>query len=72
MLQYQPEVADEIDPTADDFQLGGVADVAEWYTDGLQRLIDRAPEQYWWLHRRWKGEPSARALKQLQRRAKAA
>ena len=23
----------------------------------LARLVRSAPEQYWWVHRRWKGEP---------------
>jgi KDO2-lipid IV(A) lauroyltransferase len=38
----------------------GVADVrslTQWYHDALARLVRSAPEQYWWVHRRWKGEP---------------
>ena len=29
-------------------------------SDQLATLINRSPEQYWWLHRRWKGEPRQR------------
>ena len=31
--------------------------VTAWYTRELERLIRRAAEQYWWVHRRWKGSP---------------
>jgi KDO2-lipid IV(A) lauroyltransferase len=31
------------------------------YTQALERLIRRHPEQYFWLHRRWKSQPHARA-----------
>jgi hypothetical protein len=32
--------------------------MTQWYTRCLERIIRRAPEQYWWVHRRWKdGRP---------------
>jgi KDO2-lipid IV(A) lauroyltransferase len=31
------------------------------YTQALERLIRRHPEQYFWLHRRWKNRPCVRA-----------
>jgi KDO2-lipid IV(A) lauroyltransferase len=31
------------------------------YTQALERLIRRHPEQYFWLHRRWKNQPPVRA-----------
>jgi len=37
--------------------LGGVREVTQWYNDLLERIIRRNPDQYWWLHRRWKGDP---------------
>lgn len=30
------------------------------YTAALERLVHRHPEQYFWMHRRWKTEPRAR------------
>jgi KDO2-lipid IV(A) lauroyltransferase len=30
------------------------------YTRALERLVRRHPEQYFWLHRRWKHQPVAR------------
>jgi KDO2-lipid IV(A) lauroyltransferase len=33
-----------------------------WYNAMLETVIRRDPEQYWWVHRRWKGEPPSRRL----------
>ena len=30
------------------------------YTKALERAIERAPEQYFWVHRRWKSQPRQR------------
>ncbi len=37
--------------------------ITERYTRALERLVRRHPEQYFWLHRRWKHQPRARAVK---------
>jgi len=34
--------------------------ITERYTRALERLVRRHPEQYFWLHRRWKHQPKAR------------
>jgi Kdo2-lipid IVA lauroyltransferase/acyltransferase len=41
--------------------------ITEQYTQALERIVRRAPEQYFWVHRRWKTAPGAR-----KRRKKAA
>ena len=59
-LHYEvgPEVI--CDPRDSAFQWGSIPLLAQWYTDHLEKLVRRSPEQYWWLHRRWKGQPPAR------------
>jgi KDO2-lipid IV(A) lauroyltransferase len=37
-----------------------VREITQQFTTALEQLIRRAPEQYFWLHRRWKSEPVAR------------
>lgn len=34
-----------------------VRTITQRYTDALERMIRRHPEQYFWLHRRWKHQP---------------
>jgi KDO2-lipid IV(A) lauroyltransferase len=59
-LHYEVGPEAICDPRDPDFQFGSVQLLAQWYTDHLENLIRRSPEQYWWLHRRWKGEPPKR------------
>ena len=37
-----------------------VGEITRRYTAALERLILRAPEQYFWVHRRWKSVPQQR------------
>ena len=46
-----PEAIDSSDP---------VGEITRRYTTALERLIRRAPEQYFWVHRRWKSVPQQR------------
>ena len=55
-----------------DFQLGSIPLLAQWYTDHLENLVRRSPGQYWWLHRRWKGQPPARKRPASERPSEAA
>jgi KDO2-lipid IV(A) lauroyltransferase len=59
-LHYEVGPEAVCDPRAPGFSLGTIPLLAQWYTDHLENLIRRAPGQYWWLHRRWKGQPPAR------------
>jgi KDO2-lipid IV(A) lauroyltransferase len=67
-LHYEVGPEAIVDPSDPQFELGSIPLLAQWYTDHLERLIRRAPEQYWWLHRRWKGRPPARVARQIQER----
>ncbi|QDU55583.1 lysophospholipid acyltransferase family protein [Aeoliella mucimassa] len=72
MLQYEIEVADVVDPADRDFAHAGVQPMTEWYTGCLERIILSDPEQYWWIHRRWKGEIPEKIRRRLERRGKLA
>jgi Kdo2-lipid IVA lauroyltransferase/acyltransferase len=67
MLEYEIDVADVMDPAAADFPFAGVQPMTEWYTECLERLIRRGPEQYWWVHRRWKGHVPEKVLRRMER-----
>lgn len=58
-LRYEVGPVAICDPRAPGFELGSIPLLAQWYTHHLENLIRCSPEQYWWLHRRWKGHPPA-------------
>ena len=48
-----------IEEPLDTLRLEGDADaktlaVAELYTDSIARMVRRAPDQWFWMHNRWK------------------
>ncbi len=54
------------DPQAVDGDLSSLGKLTQWYTTRLEELIRCNPEQYWWIHRRWK---DTREPKQRKRQA---
>jgi KDO2-lipid IV(A) lauroyltransferase len=46
-----------LEPRTMPAELRTVTGITEWYTRQLEDTIREAPEQYWWLHRRWRDEP---------------
>jgi KDO2-lipid IV(A) lauroyltransferase len=58
---YAIEVEDIIDPQEYAERPDAVRAITQRYTSALERLIRRHPEQYFWLHRRWKHQPKTRA-----------
>ena len=46
------------DPLNLEESLRNVTALTQWYCDRLGEAIRLAPEQYWWVHRRWKEKPS--------------
>ncbi|RIK86037.1 MAG: lipid A biosynthesis acyltransferase [Planctomycetota bacterium] len=56
-MQFEMRVSEIVDPAAPGFDLGSIPLLAQWYTRRLEDLIRQAPEQYWWLHRRWRQAP---------------
>lgn len=38
-------------------ELADVRSLTQWYNQRLEDIVRTWPEQYWWLHRRWKEKP---------------
>ena len=54
---------DVIDPREYVGRADAVRAITERYTAALERIIRRHPEQYFWLHRRWKHQPAQKAIR---------
>ena len=65
-LRYEMGLEGVADPGDPEFALGSVPSLTQWYTACLERIIRRSPEQYWWLHRRWKGKPPDAVLRRME------
>ena len=44
--------------------LASVKSLTNWYNRCLERAIRPAPQQYWWVHRRWREPPPTRRASQ--------
>ena len=55
--RYEIGTEEIIDPR-DPELAGNVKAIAERYTQALERIVRRNPEQYFWVHRRWKSQPA--------------
>jgi KDO2-lipid IV(A) lauroyltransferase len=56
-LQFEigcPAIADPRDVGP---ETAGVRELTQWYSQQLESIVRRDPEQYWWVHRRWKDQP---------------
>jgi KDO2-lipid IV(A) lauroyltransferase len=56
------------DPLDMDDSLRDVTKLTQWYNDRLADAIRLDPEQFWWVHRRWKEKP----VRKTKKRASAA
>jgi Kdo2-lipid IVA lauroyltransferase/acyltransferase len=72
VLHYEVGPEAICDPGDANFELGSVPLLAQWYTNHLENLIRRSPGQYWWLHRRWKGQPGVRKKRKVEKLREAA
>jgi Kdo2-lipid IVA lauroyltransferase/acyltransferase len=61
-LQFDMKMLGVADPKRGGEHLESVATLTRWYNQCLERAIYETPEQYWWVHRRWR-EPPARIAK---------
>jgi len=59
-MYYAVVCEDVIDPRDYATRSDAVRAITERYTAAIERLIRRHPEQYFWMHRRWKSQPAVR------------
>ncbi|QDU26852.1 Lipid A biosynthesis lauroyl acyltransferase [Anatilimnocola aggregata] len=65
-LHFELGLADIADPQALPKDCTDVKRLTQWYNRVLEDEIRKAPDQYWWLHRRWRDPPQrARAKASL-------
>ncbi len=62
-MRYQVIAEDLILPEEHAGRADGVPATTQRFTAALERLARRHPEQYFWLHRRWKHQPQRRKAK---------
>jgi KDO2-lipid IV(A) lauroyltransferase len=60
VFAYRIVCEDVIDPAEYAGRPDAVRAITQRYHAALERVIRRHPEQYFWLHRRWKTRPAAR------------
>ena len=53
-LQFEMAVTAIADPRQAGEEVGSIRELTQWYTSRLEDVIRLAPQQYWWIHRRWK------------------
>jgi KDO2-lipid IV(A) lauroyltransferase len=53
-LQFELATTAVMDPRDASDEVAGVKELTQWYTSRLEDIIRQNPEQYWWIHRRWK------------------
>lgn len=56
-LQFEIGCTGVADPLELPEGLRDVNALTQWYNDRLGEAIRMAPDQYWWLHRRWRDKP---------------
>lgn len=64
-LKFQLNLHGTVDPAIPDEHLVSVASLTQWYNDRLGSGIRTAPEQYWWVHRRWREKSKPKSRKAL-------
>ena len=53
-LHFEMHISEILDPLDLPPDIQGAKEITQWFTHVLESGIRQCPEQYWWLHRRWK------------------
>ena len=64
-LKFEITSPGTADPAQLPAELGDVKSLTQWYNDHIARAVRRNPEQYWWIHRRWKEKPVRKTRKRV-------
>jgi KDO2-lipid IV(A) lauroyltransferase len=57
LFDYDLRLEGIADPAAGGPETSDLKAVSQWYTSLLEGAVRREPAQYWWVHRRWRGQP---------------
>jgi Kdo2-lipid IVA lauroyltransferase/acyltransferase len=68
-LAYELAVQDIADPQCLPAEQRGIRELTQRYTAALEAVIRRQPDQYWWLHDRWKDKRGVRSRRRNPRAA---
>lgn len=63
-MRFEIGCAGVIDPLTMPKELNDVKALTQWYNDRMAEVIREDPEQFWWLHKRWKEKPVRKTKKQ--------
>lgn len=64
VMCYEQIIADVIRPEEYRGAPDAVRAITQRYTAALEQIVRQAPEQYFWLHRRWKHQPETKKAMQ--------
>ncbi len=59
-MNFEISVLGIADPVNGGEHLSSVPSLTRWYNQCLEKIIRSFPEQYWWVHRRWREPPPQR------------
>jgi KDO2-lipid IV(A) lauroyltransferase len=53
-MRFELNAFASADPRQLGDSVGSIRELTQWYTSQLEQVVRMAPDQYWWVHRRWK------------------
>jgi KDO2-lipid IV(A) lauroyltransferase len=65
-MQFEMKMDGIVEPDKNPAEFGSIEALTQWYNDELAARIRQEPEQYWWLHNRWRDVAGKKAKKRSQ------